>query len=143
MCSISCTAAFKSEYLPTHVLQVVGTETLERILGKRPFVSDELRNIDKFKGGFAPTASDAAKLASADPAAQGSAPDGSTPESSAAPLAATEVDHQAESDAPAQQPSISSSSAAPHAQSAPQEHGLPGGEQQQGRRTPPGSIVAS
>ena len=32
-----------------------------RILGKRPFVSDELRNIDKFKGGFAPTASDAAK----------------------------------------------------------------------------------
>jgi hypothetical protein len=126
---------------------VVGTEALERILGKRPFVSDELRNIDKFKGGFAPTASDAAKLASADPASHSSVPDGSMPEHGAAPLVATEMGHQTDAAVPQQQPSISpspsSSSAAPHAQSAPTDHRLEGDEQQQGRRTPPGTIVAS
>lgn len=44
---------------------MVGTEALERILGKRPFHSEEMRNIDKFRDGFQlPVAAAAADVAS-------------------------------------------------------------------------------
>jgi AFG3 family protein len=41
-------------------LQVVNSEDLTAIMGERPFRSAELRNIDKFRDGFAKKIEDAA-----------------------------------------------------------------------------------
>lgn len=42
------------------VMQVVNSEDLTEILGERPYRSAELRNIDKFRDGFAKKIEDAA-----------------------------------------------------------------------------------
>lgn len=42
------------------VVQVVNSEDLTEILGERPYRSAELRNIDKFRDGFAKKIEDAA-----------------------------------------------------------------------------------
>lgn len=44
------------------MVQVVNSEDLTEILGERPYRSAELRNIDKFRDGFAKKIEDAATV---------------------------------------------------------------------------------
>jgi AFG3 family protein len=104
--------------------EVVGTEALERILGRRPFHSEEMRNIDKFRDGFVKTVAAAAPDA-ASPAGGAAPGDGVEPaQSSTAEAAATE------------QPAAAAAPAA----SAAAGQAVDG---QQGPAIPRGSIVAS
>lgn len=134
---------------------MVGTEALERILGERPFVSDEMRNIDKFRGGFAPTASDAAKLDAANPPSDSSATgSGAAPLQTAAaeqPTAAAGSeaaagDDASPADAAAPQPSSPGSDVPAESacgSASQQQHSVDDMERQNGPKIPPGSIVAS
>ena len=58
-----------SELMCSHVLQVVNSADLTDILGERPYHATEMRNIDKFRDGFAKNVTKAA-AAVADVASQ-------------------------------------------------------------------------
>lgn len=76
--------------------QVVGTEALERILGKRPFHSEEMRNIDKFRDGFMGSVAAGAPADSTAPG-RGSAP---AAEAAPSPAAAASAQQAAAADRP-------------------------------------------